>query len=42
MLPQKEDFPAEVAESYLHLRRLNKRHELLRYIDKVEMPGLFV
>ena len=42
MLPQKEDLPAEVAESYLHLRRLNKRHELLRYIDKVEMPGLFV
>ena len=42
MLPQKEDFPAEVAESYLHLRRLNKRHELLRYIEKVGIEGLFI
>ncbi|MEK6847185.1 MAG: hypothetical protein AABY16_03400 [Nanoarchaeota archaeon] len=36
------DIQRRVAEAYLELRRLNRKHSLLRFIEKVGPEGLFI
>lgn len=36
------DTPIRVSRAYLHLKRLDRKNELLRYIKNVDSEGLFI
>ena len=39
---RENDIASKVTEAYLALKRIDKRNPLLRYIEQVELPGLFI